>query len=149
MACDSEVGWSGFGISSFAGEMRIGIDLAMVANKEQVITGFAISFGIPTLHAGTATGAICSRPVDYESKRDNQCNSEQYSENPNKKFDAQKTVDNHSRKRSKHHDKADPENAVPQHCKLRCSNLSVYIKGVVLIREGLDLHLGGNSSPNA
>jgi hypothetical protein len=77
-----------FGSSSIAGYVGISIDLAMIANNEQVPIRSATSFDVSRLHWGTAAGTFCSLTEGHKGKWGNQCSSNHYNEHPRKKFDA-------------------------------------------------------------
>ena len=134
-----------FGVSSFSGEVCIGIDFAMVANKEQIVTRATTSLAVTSLHAGTASWAFWARRVGNKSEHENKCDPDQCRESPYKMRDAEETTKNDACDASKHHGTAAPENSISKGCVLRYGSLNFAVANVGLIRIGSNLHRLGFS----
>ena len=134
-----------FGVSSFSGEVCIGIDLAVVANKEQIVTRTTTSLAVTSLHAGTASWACWAWRVGNKSDHENKCDPDQCRESPYKIRDADGSTKNDSCDASKHHDTAAPKNTISKGCILRYDSLNFAVANVGLIRIGSNLHRLGFS----
>ena len=134
-----------FGVSSFSGEVCIGIDLAMVANKEQIVTWATTSLAVTSLHAGIASWAFRAWRVRNKSDHENKCDHDQCRESPYKMRDADETTKNDACDASKHHGTAAPENSISKGCVLRYGSLNFTVANVGLIRIGSNLHRLGFS----